>query len=282
MIISGHAKLAGILGWPVSHSASPCLHGFWLDAYGVDGAFVPLPVHPDDLELVVRALPRMGFCGVNVTIPHKEAVLNLCDSLSETARAAGSVNTLTFSTDGSIYGDTTDGDGFMRNVQDQAGPVDSKGPVLVLGAGGAARSIVLALIRAGFQDVLIANRTPEKAEAIARDLGAGITVVEWDNHKRFFPSLSLLVNTTSLGMTGCPPLSLSLDTLSKQAVVCDIVYKPLETTFLATARRRGNRVVDGLGMLLHQACPGFRSWFGVMPTVDNVLRDHVIKSLNLV
>ncbi|NKD86072.1 shikimate dehydrogenase [Haematospirillum jordaniae] len=281
MMISGHAKLAGILGWPVSHSASPCLHGFWLEAYGVDGAFVPLPVHPDDLEMVVRALPRMGFCGVNVTIPHKEAVLSLCDTLSETARTAGSVNTLTFSTDGSIHGDTTDGDGFMRNVQDQAGFVDPKGPVLVLGAGGAARSVVLALVSAGFQDILITNRTPEKAEAIARDLGAGITVVEWDNYKPFFPSLSLLVNTTSLGMTGCPSLSLSLDTLSEQAVVCDIVYKPLETTLLATARRRGNRVVDGLGMLLHQACPGFHAWFGMMPIVDNLLRDHVIKSLHL-
>lgn len=280
MRITGKTRLAGILGWPVSHSASPCLHGFWLDAYGIDGAFVPLPVHPDNFETALRALPRLGFCGANVTIPHKEAAWRLCDTLSDAARVARSVNTLVFSTDGSIHGDTTDGFGFMENLRQQVGG-GCTGSALVLGAGGAARSVVSALLDTGVSPVLVSNRTIERTRTLAEDLGPDVVIVDWDRREQALASVSLLVNTTSLGMTGHPPLPLSLDTLPGQVVVCDIVYTPLETALLAAARQRGNPVVEGLGMLLHQARPGFRAWFGVMPSVDNALREHVARGMNL-
>lgn len=285
MMLTGKARLAGVLGWPVSHSQSPRLHGFWLEQYGIDGAYLPLPVEPAYFADAVRSLVRLGFRGANVTVPHKEAAFRLCqedgNSLTERARAVGSVNTLIFETDGHILGDTTDGFGFVENLRAGIPGWDAvAGPALILGAGGAARSVIAALQDAGCPEVILTNRGRERAEALVADLNGGRTtslrVVDWDQRHAACDGIALLVNTTSLGMTGQPPLDLDLSALPDGALVTDIVYAPLETDLLAEARRRGNPVVDGLGMLLHQARPGFAAWFGVVPEVTEALRAHII------
>lgn len=270
-LLTGHARLAGVLGWPVSHSRSPRLHGYWLETLGIDGAYLPLPVAPDRFATAVRSLADLGFRGANVTIPHKQAAFEVCDTVDATARRAGAVNTLVFR-DGRIEGSNTDGFGFLENVRDQApGWAATDGPAVLLGAGGAARAIAAALLDAGCPKVILVNRTPARAEELARDLGGPIEVAT----EAPLASAALLVNTTSLGMQGQPPLTLDLTPLPVTAVVADIVYVPLETPLLAAARARGLRAVDGLGMLLHQARPGFEAWFGVAPRVDAALRGVV-------
>ena len=270
-LLSGHARLAGVLGWPVSHSRSPRLHGHWLETLGIDGAYLPLPVHPDGFAAAVRALASLGFRGANVTIPHKVAAFAVCDVVDATAQRAGAVNTLVFR-DGRIEGSNTDGFGFIENVRDQApGWQPSSGPAVLLGAGGAARAIAAALLDAGCPRVTLVNRSRARAEALARDLGGPIAVAETPP----LAEAALLVNTTSLGMQGHPPLAIDLAPLPTAAVVADIVYVPLETPLLAAARGRGLRAVDGLGMLLHQARPGFEAWFGTAPVVDAALRQVV-------
>ena len=270
-LLSGHARLAGVLGWPVSHSRSPRLHGYWLETLGIDGAYLPLPVHPDGFADAVRALAALGFRGANVTIPHKQAAFEVCDVVDATARRAGAVNTLVFS-DGRIHGSNTDGFGFLETVRDQApGWQPADGPAVLLGAGGAARAIAAALLDAGCPLVTLVNRSRARADALAQDLGGAVAVAD-------VPPLAgaaLLVNTTSLGMQGHPPLAVDLSPLPATAVVADIVYVPLETPLLAAARAKGLRAVDGLGMLLHQARPGFEAWFGVAPRVDAALRDLI-------
>ena len=277
MTLTGRSRLAGVLGWPVTHSRSPRLHGYWLDRHGIDGAYVPLPVAPDDLVDGVRALPRLGFLGANVTVPHKQAVLGACDRLDDHARRLGAVNTLLF--DGhSVEGRNTDGVGFLNNLRQGAPNWDpTAGPAVVLGAGGAARAVVVALTDAGVPEVRIANRTRDKADALADDLGGPITAVDWQAREHALAGANLLVNTTSLGMAGHDPLEIDLSALPDGALVNDIVYQPLETDLLARARARGNRVVDGIGMLLHQAVPGFEAWFGVRPEVTEALRDFVLQ-----
>ncbi|WP_137179012.1 shikimate dehydrogenase [Roseomonas sp. AR75] len=273
--LTGKSRLAGILGWPVSHSRSPRLHGFWLARYGVDGAYVPLPVRPEDFERAVRGIVALGFAGANVTIPHKEAAYALCDEVSEVARRAGSVNTLVFR-EGRIHGTSTDGFGFLESVKEQApGWRAADGPAVILGAGGAVRAVAAALLDAGCPRLTLVNRTPARAEAIARDLSGPVEVAATPPLR----DAALLANGTSLGMTGEPPLELDLAPLPPGAVVADMVYVPLETPLLAQARARGLRAVDGLGMLLHQARPGFEAWFGVVPQVDAELRDYVFDDL---
>lgn len=270
-LLSGHARLAGVLGWPVSHSRSPRLHGYWLETLGIDGAYLPLPVHPEDFAAAVRSLAALGFRGANVTIPHKQAAFEVCDVVDATARRAGAVNTLVFR-DGRIEGSNTDGFGFLETVRDQApGWQPADGPAVLLGAGGAARAIAAALLDAGCPLVTLVNRSRDRAEALARDLGGPIAVAEAPP----LAGAALLVNTTSLGMQGHPPLEIDLAPLPAAAVVADIVYVPLETALLTAARERGLRAVEGLGMLLHQARPGFEAWFGVSPRVDPALRDLV-------
>jgi shikimate dehydrogenase len=267
-LLTGHARLAGVLGWPVSHSRSPRLHGHWLARLGIDGAYLPLPVHPDRFEAAVRALADLGFRGANVTIPHKQAAFAVCDTVDATAQRAGAVNTLVFR-DGRIEGFNTDGYGFVESVRASApGWQPADGPAVLLGAGGAARAVAATLVDAGCPRVTLVNRSRARAEALARDLGGPIAVAD-------APPLhdaALLVNSTSLGMQGQPALDLDLAPLPAGAVVADIVYVPLETSLLAAARARGLRAVDGLGMLLHQARPGFEAWFGTAPTVDDTLR----------
>lgn len=279
-MISGQAKIAGVMGWPVAHSLSPRLHGFWLAHHDVDGAYIPIPVSPDDIETVIKTLPKFGFRGANVTVPHKIAAFNAADELSPAAQAIGAVNTLVCREDGSIYGDNTDGYGFIANLK--AGAPNwspSAGPALVLGAGGAARAVVWSLLDAGVTNVMLTNRTQEKADIIADDMSGDVTVIPWDQRQDAVKDAGLIVNTTSLGMTGKPALEFNITNATASTVVTDIVYVPLQTPLLRDAATVGCQVVDGLGMLLHQAVPGFDAWFGVRPDVTSALRDHVLSGL---
>ena len=276
MSLSGKALLAGVMGWPISHSRSPCVHGYWLEKYAIDGAYVPLAVVPDRFEEALKGLQAAGFRGVNVTVPHKEAALRACDTLDPDAERIGAVNTIVFGDDGSIQGSNTDAYGFIENIRQTA--AWSGGVAVVLGAGGAARAICVSLIDAGATQIHLINRTKSRAESLAREFGNKIRVEDWKNRSNTLLNASLLVNTTSLGMTGQPPLDINLDVLPTAAIVNDIVYAPLETPLLATARSRGNITIDGLGMLLHQARPGFEIWFGTDPEVTEAMRNIVLKS----
>lgn len=277
MILTGEARLAGVLGWPVAHSRSPRLHGYWIDRLGLDAAYLPLAVAPEHLAQAVRALPRLGFRGANLTIPHKEAVLPLLDAIDPLAARIGAVNTLVIDEAGRITGRNTDAFGFLENLRRNAPSWrPAAGPATVIGAGGAARAVIAALIEAGVPEIRLVNRSRVRAEQLAATLGGPIHVAEWADRAEQLDGAALLVNTTSLGMHGQPPLDLDLAALPVAAVVTDIVYVPLETPLLAAARRRGHPVVDGLGMLLWQAVPGFEAWFGVRPEVDEALRAFVM------
>ena len=269
--------LAGVIGNPIGHSRSPLMHRHWLRRYGIRGDYVPLQVAESDLPDVIRALPRMGFVGANVTLPHKSAVMQLVDHLSDRAILVGAVNTLTFREDGTTFGDNTDGYGFMANVRAGAPGWDPKaGPALVLGAGGAARAIIVALADAGVPEILLTNRTRAKADALKTEFGQRIKVVDWVQAGNVVEDAAIVINTTSLGMTGQPDLRVPLDGLQPQTIVTDIVYSPLRTTLLQTAADMGCVTVDGLGMLLHQGVPGFERWFGKRPEVDDALRAAVL------
>lgn len=269
--------LAGVIGNPIGHSRSPLMHKHWLRRYGIRGDYVPLHVAESDLEMVVRALPRMGFVGANVTLPHKAAVMQIADHLSDRAILVGAVNTLIFRDDGTIFGDNTDGYGFMANVRHGAPGWNPKsGPAVVLGAGGAARAIIVALADAGVPQILLTNRTRAKSEALKAEFGQRIKVVDWVQAGNVMEEATILINTTSLGMTGQPDLRVPLDGLRPGTVVTDIVYAPLKTGLLQTASTMGCITVDGLGMLLHQGVPGFERWFGKRPEVDDALRAAVL------
>jgi shikimate dehydrogenase len=269
--------LAGVIGSPVAHSRSPALHGYWLRRYALPGHYVPLDIAHADLAEALRMLPRLGFVGANVTIPHKETVLALADVVTDRAALIGAANTLVFRKDGKLQADNTDGHGFLANLR-QGAPDwrPAAAPAAVLGAGGAARAVVAALIEAGVPEIRIANRTRPRAEALRSDFGARLRVVDWVQAANMIEGAGLVVNTTALGMTGRPALRLPLDALSPGAVVTDLVYTPLMTDFLQMARATGATVVDGLGMLLHQAAPGFERWFGIRPEVDAATRAAVL------
>jgi len=270
--------LAGVMGWPVKHSRSPLLFGHWFAEHRVAGAYVRLLVREADFPEVLRALPKAGFRGVNVTLPHKLAALALADEASPAATAIGAANTLVFRADGRVFADNTDGYGFLENLRTGAPAWDPKsGLALVLGAGGAARAILHVLLDAGVPEIRLANRTREKAEALAAHFGLRVDVTGWTDRDAACEGTSLIVNTTSLGMAGKAPLEIALDAAPDTAVVTDIIYAPLETGILAQARARGLATVDGLGMLLHQARPGFRAWFGADPQVTPALRRAVLE-----
>ncbi len=281
-MITGRAKVAGVMGWPVGHSRSPQLHGYWLERHGIDGVYIPLPVPAEHFAQALRLLPQLGFAGANITVPHKVTALNVVDEVDDTARRIGAVNTVIVRDDGSLLGRNTDAFGFIENLRDQSPDWRAAaGPAVVLGAGGAARAVSAALLDAGTPRITIVNRTREKAEGLALSLGRTgggdvVGVSLWSNRAQVLKDAALLVNTTSLGMDGQPALELDLHALPADALVTDVVYTPLETPLLAAARARGNPVVDGLGMLLHQARPAFAAWFGVEPEVDEGLRRIVL------
>jgi len=276
MALTGTSRLAGVIGWPVEHSLSPRLHGHWLYRYGIDGAYMALPVRPEHAAEVLHTLPRMGFAGTNVTVPHKETALAVVDQATDTARRIGAVNTVIVQPDGSLLGDNTDAFGFLQNLGGWQGRDQT---AVVIGAGGAARAVCVALLDAGVAAIRLLNRTRARADELAAEIEGAITVEDWDRRGDALADAGLLVNTTSLGMAGQPPLQLPLDDLLAAALVTDIVYTPLETPLLAAARARGNAAVDGLGMLLHQARPGFAAWFGREPEVDDELRQFVLAGL---
>lgn len=268
---------AGVMGWPVDHSRSPALHGFWLKTLGIDGSYVRLPVKPEDLAKALRDLPALGFAGVNLTVPHKEAAMVLVDEISPEARRIGAVNTVFVAADGRLKATNTDGYGFITNLKTGAPRFKpAAGPAVVLGAGGAARAICVALQDAGVPEICIINRTSARAENLAAALNGPFTVAAWSERGARLKNANLLVNTTTLGMKGQDPLDIDLAFLPVTATVNDIVYVPLETPLLAAARARGNPVVDGLGMLLYQAQPGFEGWFGKRPEVTPELRAYVL------
>lgn len=271
---------AGVMGWPVSHSLSPRLHGFWLKEYSIDGTYEAIAVKPEDFQNTLGALAADGYAGVNITVPHKEAALANVDTADDNAKRIGAVNTIVVQPNGNLHGTNTDGFGFLENIKDGAPDFKlNQGPAVVLGSGGAARAIVAALLDAGVPDVVLINRTQERAEALAEQIGGPINVVSWDQRSAALDGAHMLINTTTLGMDHQPPLELNLSALPNESLVTDIVYAPLETELLKTARKQGNIVVDGLGMLLHQARPGFESWFGKQPHVSTALRDHVLAGI---
>ena len=268
--------LAGVMGWPVAHTRSPAIHNHWIAQHGLKGAYVQLPVQPDHLETAIRGLAALGFAGCNVTVPHKVSAMQFMDELHPTARRVAAINTIVVQPDGRLLGMNNDGAGYIQSLRDaDATWRGDAGPALVLGAGGAARAIVVALLDEGVPELRITNRTLERAQELAKDFGDRVTVVPWAQRNAAMAGASLLVNTTTLGMHGQAPLDVALDALPQTAMVSDAIYIPLETPLLTQARLRGHRTVNGLGMLLNQARPAFQSWFGVLPEITPELRAAV-------
>lgn len=269
------APKASVIGFPVKHSRSPKIHGYWLHELGLPGSYESIEVQPDELTAFISTLAARGFAGTNVTVPHKEAVVALCDHVSASARALGAVNTVWLH-EGRILGDNSDVHGFLANLDAGApGWAQATRTALVLGAGGAARAVVYGLQARGIARILVANRTRARADALVAAFGAGATALDWARIGATLPDCDLVVNTTTLGMKGQPPLVLDVAPLPAHAIVCDIVYVPLETGLLVAAAARGLRTVGGLGMLLHQAAMGFEHWFGAKPQVTPALYAHV-------
>ena len=274
--------LAGVVGWPIEHSMSPVLHAFWAARAGINGYYVPIAVEPayEDFARAMDALATVGFAGVNITLPHKAHALRYAmeqgEGASETATRAGAANMLTFGENGA-FADNSDAMGFQKALERQLGAAPAQTSALMLGAGGASRGVVLALRNLGFADIAIANRTRDKAEAIAAEFGLG--VVDWERRNDALAATDVVVNATSLGMTGQPPLDLAVEQCRPDAIICDIIYSPLETPLLKTAKARGHRIVDGLDMLMNQAVPAFEAWFGATPQVDNALRAALVAEL---
>ncbi len=270
---------AAVIGWPIEHSRSPMIHGYWLKKYGIEGSYAKIAVKPEDVATFVRSLAERGLAGCNVTLPHKEAVFRAADVRDPSAEAVGAANTLWLE-GGRLHAANTDTYGFMRHLEVSAPAWRAKDrPVLLLGAGGAARGIVYGMLEAGVGEVRVANRTLARAEDIARHFGGRVTPLAWADAERAARDCGLVVNTTSLGMAKTGPLEFDVHCLPDDATVADIVYVPLETDLLRRSRARGLNAVDGLGMLLHQAVPGFAKWFGVTPDVTDELRDILVADI---
>lgn len=275
--MSAQIPLAGVIGDPIGHSKSPRLHGHWLSDYGLAGHYIPMQISAGDLPEALKTLPKLGFKGANVTIPHKETALSLASEVTDAAARIGAANTLTFREDRTFQADNTDGYGFIQNLISTAPSWQADtGPAAVLGAGGACRAIIVALLDAGCPEIRLSNRTKDRAEGLARQFGPKIKVVDWGQEAALFSEVALAVNTTSLGMEGQPPFEFALNGLPNAALATDLIYTPLNTPFLQAASEKGCTTVDGLGMLLHQAVPGFERWFGKRPEVTDALRDIVL------
>ena len=272
--------LAGIVGWPVAHSRSPVIHNYWIGKYGLSGAYVLLPVQPERLAAAIPGLVALGFAGCNVTIPHKVAAMQMMDRVDPLARRIGAINTIVVEKDGSLSGYNNDGRGYIQCLRDaQPAWRPNAGPVLVLGAGGGARAVIASLADEGAREIRLANRTAERAQALAAEFGAPVKAFSWKERNDAMAGVALLVNATNQGMSGQPALDISLGALPRGALVSDLIYVPLETPLLAAARARGNPTVNGLGMLLNQARPAFKAWFGVMPEITPELRKAIEATL---
>jgi shikimate dehydrogenase len=273
MVHADRFLLAGVMGWPVMHSRSPKLHNYWFAQYGLSGSYLPLAIPPERLADALHALSALGFSGCNLTIPHKQAALAIVDRLDPLARRIGAVNCIVVAPDQSLEGYNFDAFGFIESIR-EAHPAwrAGNGPVVVIGAGGAARAVLVGLMEQGAREIRLINRTRSRAAALLADLGGPLTVLDWQQRNTALAGAAMLVNATSLGMAGEDALDISLAKLPQTALVSDIVYIPRETALLKEARLRGNATVNGLGMLLHQARPAFAAWFGVMPNVTPELR----------
>jgi len=277
MVNEGRIPLAGVIGSPIEHSRSPALHEHWLKTHGIRGHYIPMNVGHGDLKQVILTMPRMGFVGLNVTIPYKEAVLELADFATDRAAMIGCANTLIFREDGKIHADNTDGHGFIENLRSGAPEwLPQEGPAVVFGAGGASRAVIASLIETGTPEIRVSNRTRTRAEEMRSRFGTRVEVVDWISAGNAVDDAVTVVNTTSLGMQGMPDFRVPLDGLQPGMVVTDLVYNPVETAFLKAAREAGCQTVDGLGMLIHQAVPGFERWFGIRPEADEAARKAVM------
>ena len=265
--------LAGVMGWPVMHSRSPMLHNYWLAQHKLEGRYLPLAIEPGKLGPALRALAPLGFAGCNLTIPHKEAALAIVDDISATAKKMGAISCVTVGRDGRLTGTNNDGYGYVHALLEAAPDWKADGgPIVVIGSGGGARAVVMSLAERGAREIRLINRTAERARTLEREFGGPIKALPWDDRNRALEGAALLVNTTSQGMVGNPQLDIALDKLPTSALVSDIVYIPRETPLLAAARARGNKTVNGLGMLLHQARPAWEAWFGISPKVTPEMR----------
>ena len=272
--------LAGVMGWPVMHSRSPMIHNYWLRQHDLAGTYVPLAIEPAGLIAALRALHPLGFAGCNVTIPHKQEAMKIVDHVDAAARRIGAISCVTVRPDGSLAGSNNDAYGFIRNLrQEQPGWRADAGPVVVIGAGGGSRAVCYGLAQEGVKEIRLVNRTPARAKGIADEFGGPIKALPWEQRNDVLEGAAMVVNTTSQGMVGQPALDVRLDKLPKDALAADIIYVPLETPFLAAARQRGNRTINGLGMLLHQGPLAWKLWFGIEPQVTPELRALVERSL---
>jgi shikimate dehydrogenase len=272
--------LAGVMGWPVMHSRSPLLHNYWLTKHKLAGSYVPLAIEPPRLAAALRALHPLGFAGCNLTIPHKQAAMSIVDEVDAVAAKIGAISCVVVRADGSLAGSNNDCYGFIHNLkQEQPAWRADAGPVAVIGAGGGSRAVCYALALDGAREIRLLNRTFERAKQMADDFGAPVTALRWEAREDALADVALVVNTTNQGMIGEPALELNLDRLPRSAIAADLIYIPHETPFLAGARARGNRTVNGLGMLLHQARPAWQAWFGIETEVTPELRALIKKSL---
>ena len=272
--------LAGVMGWPVMHSRSPMLHNTWFEQHKLAGRYLPLAIEPDRIGPALRSLAPLGFAGCNLTIPHKESALAIVDEIAPTAKKMGAISCVTVGRDGRLTGSNNDGYGYIHALLDAAPDWRAEaGPIVVIGSGGGARAVVMSLAERGAREIRLFNRHIERAQTLARDFGGPVKAMPWDDRHAGLEGAALLVNTTSQGMVGNPALQLSLDRLPTSAIVSDIVYIPRETPLLEAARKRGNRTVNGLGMLLHQARPAWESWFGISPVVTKDLRAMIEATL---
>lgn len=271
--------MAGLIGWPVAHSRSPSIHNYWIREYNLNGTYGLFPVEPSNLEAAIRGLKALGFAGCNITIPHKVSAMQYVDWIDPQAKRIGAINTIVVDKDGGLRGFNNDGFGYIQSLYEVQPEWSAKaGPITVLGAGGASRAIVVALIDAGAKEIRILNRTKNKAEELSEEFISVVTPYPWEERNAVIEDCAMLINTTSLGMHGQAPLEIDIRRLPKTALVSDAIYAPLETDLLAQARLQGNPTVNGLGMLLHQARPAFNAWFGLMPEVTPNLRDTIIKT----
>ncbi|WP_281788218.1 shikimate dehydrogenase [Limnohabitans sp. INBF002] len=271
--------MAGVMGWPVAHSRSPAIHNHWIRQYNLNGAYGLFPVNPNDLEAAIRGIQALRLAGSNITIPHKVEAMKFMDWVDPLAQRMGAINTIVVQADGALHGFNNDGFGFLESLREaQPSWHAAAGPTVILGAGGAARAIVVSLIDAGATEIRLLNRTRSKADELAEEFGAPVAAFNWSERREALAGAALLINTTNQGMHGQPALDIELTQLPTSALVSDAIYIPLETSLLAAARLRGNTTVNGLGMLLHQARPAFRAWFGVMPEVTPELHQAIIET----